>query len=103
MARSGQQLVWTLIWLLILIFISLWIASISAEIYVLVSIFTPFVSGLEPILELCMKGINFPMFCSQNMKTGESFSRDDLDNGPKYDTQTNEMTEPNPPDPQSLA
>jgi len=103
MARSGQQLVWTLIWLLILIFISLWIASISAEIYILVSILTPFVSGLEPILELCMQGINFPMFCSQNMKTGKSFNRDDMDSGPKYDTQTNEMTEPNPPDPQSLA
>lgn len=95
MSQSQEKLLWSLFWAFILIFLSLWIASFAAEVYIFASILSVFIEGLDPFLELCMKGINFPLLCANNMKTGQSLNETvDQIEAPQYQNHTNEPVVP---------
>lgn len=69
---SPEKIIWSIIWLLLLIFISIWLAFLSALVYIVVSIFTPCISGLQGLQDLALQGINFPHTCSSNMMSGKT-------------------------------
>ncbi|XP_063233364.1 uncharacterized protein LOC134537065 [Bacillus rossius redtenbacheri] len=64
----------SLFWLLILVFLSWWVASFCFVPYVIVSIFTPCVSGLKPLEEILLAGVTFPAKCSDNFVNRRSYN-----------------------------
>jgi hypothetical protein len=74
MADGVSRVIWTIIWLIILIVLSIWVAGLSAFVYIIVSIFTPCIKGLEPLKDIALKGLNFPHYCSQNVLTGDAYT-----------------------------
>lgn len=72
MANVIVRILWTLIWLILLLVLAIWIAMISGFVYVIVSIFTPCIPALQPLKDLCQKGLDLANTCSSNAVSGKT-------------------------------
>ena len=81
MTKNNERILWSIFWAFVLIFISLVVAGFSAQLYVFASILSAFIDGLDPFLELCLTGLNFPRLCARNLRSGSSLNEavDEMD------------------------
>ena len=96
--NGGCNFLWTIFWFIILLAIGMWLAAICAGFHILLQPFSVFFEGcgvrfffffikpnltylsnttfdftlLQSIMEMLMKGILFPRFCSENMIYGRA-------------------------------
>ena len=72
MANAVVRILWSLIWLVLLLLLGIWIAMLSGFVYVLVSVLTPCLPPLQPLQDLCQKGLGVAHTCSANVLSGKS-------------------------------
>ncbi|KAL0268065.1 UNVERIFIED_CONTAM: hypothetical protein PYX00_010145 [Menopon gallinae] len=64
---DNQSTVNFVIWFLVLIFLSYWVSCICFVPYIITSIIQVCVPALDPLVDLLLKGLQFPHYCAESM------------------------------------